>query len=146
MSEKTANDFAGGEEGSDEVLHLVSEGPDEFSSGDEYKVKAQTTEGITDVSKSEDDEDEARQERSVPKYRHKMNINEPFAMPPSDIRWRGFAMAHGRRRDDSVRTKMAKQKADDSDASSGQTIMLVIFISSGLLIVLFMIAFFIFAW
>ena len=132
-----------------EDLHLMSEMPDEYS--DEYKEQAYTTNEFIDIQDGDDEDDSGEgssswQEEAALKERNVVDANEPFAMPTSDIRWSGFAMAHVRRRDDPVNTNKQKQKTAEGDASSAQTTLVVIFITGGSLVILLMAAFFVFAW
>ena len=136
----------------DENLHVVSEMPVEFAAGDENNEQAYTTEEYNDIQDNSDDEDDSGegssswQEEAAPDDRNVVDANEPFAMPSSDIRWSGLAMAHARQRDDSVNTKKGKETTAGGDASSVQTTLLIIFITGGSLVLLLMTAFFIFAW
>ena len=135
----------------DEDLHLMSEMPEEYFVGDDYKEQEYTTEESIDIQDGDDEDGSGEgssswQEQAVPEESNVEDTDEPFSMPASDIRWNGFAMAHVRRRDDPVNTNKQKQKAAEGDASSAQTTLVIIFITGGSLVILLMAAFFVFAW
>ncbi|XP_029185920.2 uncharacterized protein LOC114953738 [Acropora millepora] len=100
-----------------------------------------------------DEEDKNGKESSSHEERatfeeHDDELNElhPYSMPQSDIRWRSLTMAHVRRRDSPVNSYHSKRKGRKRGASPVEATLVTFIVAGGLLIVLLMTAFFIFAW
>lgn len=76
-----------------------------------------------------------------------MNANEPFTKSVSgNVRWSGLSLAETRLHDDPPVNDSKEERSQDQEHSVGYNTLLVIFVAGGVLIVLLLTAFFVFAW